>query len=273
MSPDLVQLPTGAVVSVTDRGAGPAIVLLHGVCMATAFFARNIDALAVDHRVIAFDYPGHGQSPPAACGHTVAHYARDLRALLDQLEVTDDVVLVGWSMGSMVAWDHLAQSADDARVAGVVIVSQGPSDLTQPGWDHGIADLEELAGFVAATQTDVRGFLAEFVPLLFKDELPEDERDTLVDAIAGIEPGAATSILVDQTLRDYRPLIPRLTVPHLLVWGEDEKVGKLAAAEWLAGELPDAELAVFADSGHCPMYEEPERFNALVAEWIARRTS
>ncbi|HWI73657.1 MAG TPA: alpha/beta hydrolase [Baekduia sp.] len=268
-APKTIELSTGATVSVTDRGAGPALVLLHGVCMATTFFERNIDALASDHRVIAFDYRGHGQSPPAAAGHTVAQYARDLRALLEALAV-ESAVLVGWSMGSMVAWDYLAQYADDPRVSGVVIVSQGPSDLTQPGWPHGIADLAELRGFIEATQTDVHGFLAEFVEILFKDPLPEAELQALVAAITTVAPGTATSILADQTLRDYRPQIPALTVPHLLVWGADEKVVKLASGDWLAENLPAAELHVFEDSGHCPMYEEPERFNALVAEWAAR---
>jgi pimeloyl-ACP methyl ester carboxylesterase len=59
-------------------------------------------------------------------------------------------------------------------------------------------------------------------------------------------------------------------VPHLLVWGRDEKVGKLAAADWLHRELPRSELHVFSESGHCPMWEEPEKFNALLTEWAAR---
>ena len=264
-----LELSTGATVSVTDVGEGPAIVLLHGVCMASAFFARNVEALAAHHRVVALDFRGHGQSPPAPDGHTVPQYARDVRALCERLGL-ERPVLVGWSMGSLVAWDYLAQFAADPRVAGVAIVSQGPSDLTQSDWPHGIADTAALREWVEALQADTPGFLAAFLPELFKEPLADDETATLLAAIAGIAPGTATSILVDQTLADYRSQIAALDVPHLLVWGADEKVGQLAAAAWLADTLPASELHVFEDSGHCPMYEEPARFNALLADWIAR---
>jgi non-heme chloroperoxidase len=264
-----IALSTGATLSLTDRGSGPAVVLLHGVCMTSAFFERNVDALAASHRVVALDFRGHGASPAASAGHTVAQYARDVRALIDHLEL-DDPVLVGWSMGCLVIWDYLVQFADDPRVRGVVIVSQGPSDLTQPDWPHGIADVAGLAGFVEAAQSDFRGFFAGFVPHMFKEPPSEAQQAAFVDAICGIEPSAGTVILVDQTLRDYRPHIPAMTVPHLLVWGADEKVIKLASAHWLVEHLPDAELHVFDDSGHCPMWEEPDRFNALVTRWIAR---
>jgi len=52
------------------------------------------------------------------------------------------------------------------------------------------------------------------------------------------------------------------------VWGTDEGVIKQASGTWLAEHLPSGELHVFEDSGHCPMWEEHERFNALVAEWV-----
>ena len=47
-------------------------------------------------------------------------------------------------------------------------------------------------------------------------------------------------------------------------------MGKLAAADWLYRELPRSELHVFEKSGHCPMWEEPEKFNALLTDWAAR---
>lgn len=276
MDPRTIELPTGARVSVIDTGAGaddsemPAIVLLHGVCMSKAFFGRNIGPLAeAGHRVVALDYRGHGASPAAPSGHTVPQYARDVHALIDALGL-GAVVLVGWSMGSMVAWDYLAQFPDDARVQGVAILSQGPSDLTQPGWDHGLATTAELREWVQAAQDDPAAFLAEFLPEMFMEEAPPEEAAALLASVAAIQPGTATSILADQTLADYRPVLPTFTTPHLLVWGRDEKIGQLAGATWVLDALPAAELHVFEHSGHCPMYEEPDAFNALLVEWIGR---
>ncbi|MDO8308071.1 MAG: alpha/beta hydrolase [Actinomycetota bacterium] len=262
------ELSSGATVSYADEGSGRPIVLLHGVAMSSAFFERNVADLARGQRVIAMDFRGHGSSPYVEGGHTVAQYARDVRALIMDMHLAD-VVLVGWSMGSLVAWDYLRQFADDARVAGVVIVSQGPSDLIQADWPHGIADDAELHAYLSAMQADARGFLAEFLPTMFHTAPDEATQARLLDDICRAGANTGTLILADQTVQDYRPDIPGFGVPHLLVWGSDEQVGKLAAAGWLQASLPRAELHVFESSGHCPMWEEPDRFDALVSAWVA----
>jgi pimeloyl-ACP methyl ester carboxylesterase len=268
MTENLIGLSTGATVAVTDVGSGTPLVLLHGVCMSRHFFARNIDALAERHRVVALDFRGHGASPSIEGGHSIAQYARDVRALIEHLEL-DGAVLIGWSMGSIVAWEYQRQFAEDPRLAGAVIISQGPSDLTQPDWPNGMVAPLELGTYLEAAQDDFRGFFAEFVPEMFGTPPTADEQAAMLDAICGIDPNAGAVILADQTLRDLRPVIPSLTLPHLLVWGTHEGVIKRASGTWLEEHLPTSELHVFDGTGHCPMWEEPERFNALVTEWVA----
>ncbi|WP_099020533.1 alpha/beta fold hydrolase [Mycolicibacterium palauense] len=264
-------LSDGAVLPYLDKGAGPVLLLVHGVCMTSAFFTHNVDALARAHRVVAVDLRSHGDSPTSRTGNTVAQYARDLHELMTGLDL-HDVTGIGWSMGSFVLWDLLSQFGT-ARVTRLAVVSQGPADLTRPDWPHGIATPDELSGFVDAMQSDLAAFFAEFVTDMFKDPVPQEQAATLLAEITKMEPNPGTAILADQTLRDYRPFLQGLPVPHLLVWGVDEKVVKLASAQWLSNALGDAELHVFDDSGHCPMWEEPERFNELVADWVARRAS
>lgn len=264
----IAELPTGARVSYSDEGTGRAVVLLHGVAMSSTFFERNVSDLARNHRIIALDFRGHGASPYAEGGHTVAQYARDVRGLIEVLGL-DRPVVVGWSMGSLVAWDYLRQFGADHRLAGVVIVSQGPSDLIQADWPHGIADDADLHAFVSAMQEDSRAFLGEFLPTMFHTAPDQGTIDRFLDDIGRAGANTGTLILADQTVQDYRADIPGFDVPHLLVWGSDEQVGKLAAADWLLGQLPSAELHVFETSGHCPMWEEADRFNSLVASWIA----
>ncbi|WP_115278613.1 alpha/beta fold hydrolase [Mycolicibacterium tokaiense] len=265
-----LRLSDGAVLTYLDRGSGPVVLLVHGVCMTSAFFARNIDALAVDHRVIAVDLRSHGDSPTSSSGNTVARYARDLHELMVALDL-HDVTGVGWSMGSFVWWDHLSQFGTD-RLARLAVVSQGPADLTRPDWPHGIADPDQLGSFVDAMQSDFSGFFSEFLAEMFKDPLADADAALLLAEITKIEPNPGTVILADQTLRDYRGFLTGLDVPHLLIWGVDEKVVKVASADWLSEALADAELHVFDHSGHCPMWEEPDLFNELLAGWVARRT-
>jgi non-heme chloroperoxidase len=268
MGAQLITLDSGLTLNVTDEGQGRPIVLIHGVCMSQSFFVRNIGPLASTNRVIALDLRGHGESPAIEGGHTIAQYARDLRELIEQLEL-DGAVLVGWSMGSLVGWEYQVQFADDTRLAGMVVISQGPSDLTQPGWPFGIGNVDDLHGFVAEMQTDFRGFFEGFVPSMFMDDLDPAQEQAFLDETAKVGANAGSLILLDQTLRDYREQVASFELPHLLLWGRDEGVIQVGSGEWLLERLPSAEMHVFEESGHCPMWEEPEDFNQRVASWVA----
>jgi pimeloyl-ACP methyl ester carboxylesterase len=94
----------GADLYVDDRGEGAPIVFLHGVLHGLRFLEAQLAGLSTDYRTVAFDCMGHGRSEKTELGHTVPQYARDLRALLERLDLAD-VVLVGWSMGAFVSWD------------------------------------------------------------------------------------------------------------------------------------------------------------------------
>jgi len=146
----LHELPDGASMAYDDAGSGRPVVLVHGVSMSRRFFERNVAALAERFHVINVDLRGHGESPAHEGGHTVSQYARDVRHLLQALGL-DGAVIVGWSMGSLVVWDMIRQFGTDG-LAGHVVVSQGPSDLKQDGWELGAFTIEELHETPAAAQ-------------------------------------------------------------------------------------------------------------------------
>jgi non-heme chloroperoxidase len=264
--PSLHELPDGARLVYDDLGFGRPVVLIHGVSMSRRFFGRNAAALAERFRVINLDLRGHGESPPHEGGHTVAQYARDVKDLLDALGL-DDAVLVGWSMGSLVIWDLIRQ-VGTAGLAGHVVVSQGPSDLRQPGWELAGLTVEGLHESLAAAQADYRSVMEHLVRAMLCDEPSPTDMEILVGEALRIGANAGTCILLDQSLQDYRDVIGSYALPTLLSWGRDEKLLPVASGEWLAERIP-GELVVFERSGHCPMWEEPERWNRVVGDWIA----
>jgi pimeloyl-ACP methyl ester carboxylesterase len=156
-----------------------------------------------------------------------------------------------------------------AGIAAHVNISQGPTDLNRDGWELGIFPLEELFGALTAAQDDFRAFMDHFVPAMLMREPSLEDHATLLGETQRIGANAGTCILLDQSLRDYRELVATYEVPTLLVWGADEKVVAAANGPWLQARQPNAELIVFEHSGHCPMWEEPERFNDVVGDWIA----
>ena len=261
-------LRDGAVLRYEDCGSGRPLVLLHGVCMSSEFFREQVGPFAEGHRVVTIDFRGHGQSPPCDHGHTVAQYARDVHELIERLSL-DGVVLIGWSMGSIVTWQYLRQFGLH-RLAAQVVVSQGPSDLRRDDWPLGMLDLAELGELCTAIQEDMAAAFADFAPAMFAEPLDDASRAFVLHEILRCRPTTATAILLSQTLPDARAVLRDLALPTLLVWGRDEKLMPVAAGEWIREHVPGAELVVFEHSGHCPMLEEPERFNELVAAFVAR---
>src|SRR5581483_10440425 len=103
-----------------DEGAGPAIVLLHGLGASTFAFRHNVPALACRFRVVAVDLPGHGLSGRDAPDLSLSAQARYVSGLLDQLGI-ERAVVVGHSMGGGVA--QRIAIAQPGRVAGLVLIA------------------------------------------------------------------------------------------------------------------------------------------------------
>ncbi|MCX4745371.1 alpha/beta hydrolase [Kitasatospora sp. NBC_01287] len=111
----------------------PLVVLAHGWTCSTAFWARVVDRLAADHRVIAYDQRGHGRSdiPATRQGYSTRALADDLEAVVTRLvPAGEKAVLAGHSMGGMTIMAAGGRGAVAARTAAVLLCSTGPNDLT-----------------------------------------------------------------------------------------------------------------------------------------------
>ena len=110
----------GANLYYEDHGEGRPLVFLHGATAGLRYFEPQLTGLSTEYRTVAFDFRGHGRSAKTELGHTLPQHARDLRAVLETLEL-DDVVLVGWSMGAIVSWEYVDQFGTD-RIRALVDV-------------------------------------------------------------------------------------------------------------------------------------------------------
>lgn len=249
-----------------DRGEGPPVVLLHGAMAGLRFFEPQLAGLSDAHRTIALDFRGHGRSEKTASGHTVAGYARDLDAFLDGLSL-DGVVLVGWSMGALVAWEYVDRFGPE-RVRAIVDVDMEPTAFQWDDYAHGTIDLAGLRNAVGAIQSDHLRFVEDLVePLLAAPPSPS-ERRLIFDEASRCPPSVKSSLMLDYTFRDYRDRLPSLDVPTLVCAGADEAWRSVASVELVSELVPRARFELFEDSGHCPTIEEPERFDRVVRAFL-----
>ncbi len=260
-----VQL-NGVALEVTDQGEGDALVFVHGMMCSGRFFAPQIEYFSSRRRVVVPDLRGHGESEKPPGGHTVSAYADDLHALLGVLGVQRPT-LVGWSMGSMVGYEYLKRHGA-RELAGLVVVDQPPSDYAWPDYEFGFFTPEVLDHTLEQLQTDPRGLIDLLVGLMLHDPEPVDVA-WMTEEMLKVPVSIATSVLVSQTLKDYRPFLPEIEVPTLVAFGGDDKLTSPAAGKYIADHIPDARLALFENSSHAPFLEEPDAFNRVLEEFVA----
>jgi len=81
-------------------------------------------------------------------------------------------------------------------------------------------------------------------------------------------PAIASTILMDQSLRGLPRFLPLIEVPALVLFGEDDKLTSPRGGGYIASQIPGARLRTFPNSSHCPFWEEPADFNAVVAGFV-----
>lgn len=261
------QLPDGGTLAYSEVGEGRTVLLLHGVLASRSFFHRNIGPLSEHFHAVSIDLRGHGDSSETQGGNTIPQLARDLHEFLTDRGL-QDVVALGWSMGNFVIWDYLSQFGTDARISSQICVSQGPSDLKADGWEFGFTDPAGLRDLIRMTQEDYLGVCRYVATIMTKDLPSPADQQWMVEEQLKVSPNTATCIMADQTQRDYRALLPSLKLPVLAIWGRDEKCLPVRAGEWLAESMPNVSLVILEESGHMPMWEEPDAFNELVIRWV-----
>jgi pimeloyl-ACP methyl ester carboxylesterase len=268
VSARVLQLGDDRVLVWSNRGPGPAVVLIHGFGASALWqWTPQAVALAPGHRVIMPDLLWFGGSSSTRRDYSVDHQAAAVVATLDALGVAE-ADLVGISYGGIVAYE--IASARPERVRRLVLVDT-------PGRDFGDDDYAALL-----RRFDTDDFARVLLPVddagvrvlieLAYEHPPWTPDFALRQARRGLYAVNREELaaLVHQLLADREALRARPTrvrCPALVVWGENDPVFPLAIGERLARSL-GARLEVIADARHFPNAEHPEPFNLVLLEFL-----
>ncbi|WP_217630546.1 alpha/beta fold hydrolase [Natronorubrum sediminis] len=236
------------------------------------WWQKNTETLADDHHVVTVDLRGHGLSGKTSENHTLAQYAHDIRHVVRSLNL-EDVTAIGWSMGGAVVLTYLDQlGSDRLRAAG--LVETGPMLFPDAGWDHptmGGLTPEAFEELVETIHSDRPAFAKQFISDMFADPPSTERIDEMYAETMKTPTSVATAITRDVAESDLRGVIPEIPIPTLLLYSEQSKVYPSDLGEWMHGQIPDSELMLFPESGHCPFWEEPDEFNDAVTSFVEQR--
>lgn len=258
-------------------GRGPVLLLIHGITSDSSTWRRVMPHLARDFTVIAPDLPGHGHSAKPKGDYSLganASFARDLLLALGHSRAS----ILGHSLGGGVAMQLCYQFPD--RCERLVLIDSGGLGrevslllraATLPGSELVLPFLAASrlldAGRVAAgllgrlglrTGTDTIEIARGHATLS-----DGETRSAFVQTLRSVvEPGGQR---VDASDRLY--LAERM--PLMFLWGEHDSLIPVSHAHDAHKKVPSSRLEVFADSGHFPQLDEPERFLEVVRDFIA----
>lgn len=254
------------------QGQGEPLVLIMGLGGSVAAWGMQWATFTREHRIIALDNRGAGQSDKPDTPYDTATMADDVLAVMDAEGVSQSAVL-GVSMGGLIAQTLYHRAPE--RVTRLVLVATGPpvgSPDNEPPEPAVLAALER-----DRHTTDMRSLLEELSEVFYH---PDYRRriPNLVDWLVNFEqsygqPAHAyhrqlTAILSDRTTPDR---LESITVPTAIIHGRDDQVWPLRNAERMAARLPYGELRIVEGAGHMVMMEQPRVFNSTVLEFTATK--
>jgi non-heme chloroperoxidase len=256
-----------------DHGSGDPVVLIHGYPLnGNSWERQERELLAAGHRVVSYDRRGFGRSSQPTVGYDYDTFAADLKSLIEHLDL-NDVVLVGFSMGTGEVTRYLGTYGSD-RVRRAVLLGTVPPFLLKTDDNPEGVDKQVFEDIKAAIVNDryayFKSFLDNFynVDKLAPDRITQQAWQASFNVAAGSSP-YATFACVDTWLTDFRPDLPKIDVPVLVVHGTEDRILPFeATAARLPELIDDVTLVPVAGGPHNIAWTHPDEVNGPLLEFI-----
>lgn len=246
------------------QGSGPLVVFLHGIGGNRTNWHDQLPAFAPYCTAVAWDARGYGLSDDYDGPLDPIDFAHDLIRVLDHYGAPQ-AHLVGLSMGGMIAQDVYSLYPD--RVATLVLcdTSDGLNNTFTAAQREDFIRLRTgplLAG------TEPRDMAPAVADTLIGRQSSRAAWQRLVDSMAALHKASYIKTVRANTSRTVYPEAQRITVPTLLVFGEDDRLTPPAIGRAVQAKIAGAQLVIIPTAGHLSNIEQPALFNETVLQFL-----
>ncbi|MBP1934292.1 alpha/beta fold hydrolase [Ammoniphilus resinae] len=241
-----------------NPGGRKTIVFLHGWPLSHKQFEYQFNVLpSMGYRCIGIDWRGFGMSDKPMNGYNFDRLADDIRTIVGVLQL-HDFTLVGHSTGGSIAIRYLSRYNGYGVSKLVLIDAAAPIGFTAETADRllneSLNDRPKMMRDVTET------FFFQYISGPFSDWFFQ----------LGMQAAGWSTAAIIVTLRDEQLYadLPKLSVPTLIVHGIHDKVIPFVQAQELNQKIRNSQLVPFQYSGHGLFWEEHEKFNQLLQQFI-----
>ncbi|WP_315760177.1 alpha/beta hydrolase [Sphingomonas sp. Y38-1Y] len=260
-----VKTQDGTDLYVKDWGSGRPVVLLHGWPLNADSWEPQAIALAeAGHRVIAYDRRGFGRSGQPWSGHDYDTYADDLKTVLEAAGATENVALVGFSMGGGEVVRYMSRHGGAGVTHAALIGSVAPGILKSDANPDGVpeAQLQEIAGQIAADRAKFfQSFLRDFYGV---GVISHPVSDPLVEQSWNVAMQASLHATLEAAkawgFTDFTPDLAAVNVPTLIIHGTSDATVPIGATAHRAAQgIARNQLVEYSGAPHGLFATESDR--------------
>ena len=258
-------------------GGEPPVLVLHGLGATNASMLTTLWDLAQDHRVIAPDLPGFGDSAKPLRSYDAPFYGAWVLELMDELGI-ERAHLLGNSLGGRVAIEAALLAPD--RVDRLALLTPSPAFIRRRELARLVKLLRPELALVPLPMSHRR--VVGSIKALFArpHRLPDQWYEAAADEFLRVFSSprgriaffsAARQIYLEEPYGDlgFWDRLRSLERPSLFVWGARDWLVPPGFARHVERAVPDATSVVLADCGHVPQFELPDRTHGIVREFLA----
>ncbi|MBU5440256.1 alpha/beta hydrolase [Tissierella sp. MSJ-40] len=250
-------------------GEGIPIVFIHGWTEDHNSFRIQQKKLSKEFKVITYDLRGHGISDRPEKGLTLDRFALDLKELIDYLDI-DKVVLVGWSMGASVIFEYVNHFGLH-KLSKTCIVDMGPKAINGNDWNlglyHGKYTIEDSLKDLTIMCNNWMEFAEKFIKSI-APYLDDRQLKISLDKIARNTPHIMYSMWISISIKDYRDVLEKISIPTLIIYGEKSTLYSVDTAEYMSSRITNSEVIIFENCTHLLVMENPIKFNKVIKEFV-----
>ena len=262
----------GARIFYQVSGTGAPMMLLHGYPLSGALFERVRDDLSRRFRVITLDHRGYGMSRAPAIPDSIAIYANDALAVMQQLGV-ERAHVGGMSMGGPILFEMYRQAPE--RFSGMMLIDTiaAPANPAEKGLWMGVADMARQGGVSA------------LIPVLLHEMLSGDTRirqPELGSYLTAVMKQASQDAAIGGALAlaqrpDSTQLLGSIRVPTQIIVGLNDHVYPIEIARMMNEQIASSRLDIIDGAAHAAIFEAPQRASSAImafhspGQGVARR--